>query len=468
MARVVTYGRMPLDAPPGNFRAFRTPEAARLDEGTREGWISRKLSSDGARSLDLPRTLSLQYVDDVGHLRSVPAGSIHEALIDGENNVLSLRGWLADTPDGHLAEQVIVSQALRHNSIDIGDVPPDGVVVTEHGNFWEDDFWLEAEFVDWALAKSTIVATPAFKNAFHEIDDSLLAAFGATDELVIDCPSIITASLPFEIMASMSTRPSWDYFNRAEADIAHPIVVDEPDKDGWIPVYGHLCQWRKMTRDSKGVLRNPPRGYDNYANFMKPKAVLTDNGWAAAGPITLLGGHVSLHEAANKIENVWADVNAKDGKHGVWVCGVMRPHIAQDEIETYRARASQISGYWSGGVLRLISSVTTPGYPVTASEDEDALVASFNPDEPVQRGPFPIETLCSFDEITPDAQARIRQWVEAGSKGSYSLTVDNATTPTVTAPPAEADKDDESTGDGGFAFRQRQRERELALEAELV
>lgn len=467
MTRVVTYGRMPTEAPEGTFRRFRSPNAASLDVGTRESWISRKLSSDGGRVLDLPRTMSMQYVDDTGHLRSVPAGAIHEATIDGENGVVTFAGWLADTPDGHLAERVIVAQALRHNSIDIGDVPPDGLVITEHGNFWEDDFWLEAEFVDWALAKSTIVATPAFKNAFVEAD-ALLAAMGPDDELIIDCPTVLTASaFPFEIMASMSTRPSWNYFNRPEADIPHPIIVDEPDKDGWVPVYGHLAQWRKMTRDSKGVLRHPPRGYDNYANFMKPKAVLTDNGWAAAGPITLLGGHVSLAEAAAKVENVWADVHVVDGKHGPWVCGVMRPHIAADEVETYRARASQISGYWSGGVMRLISSVPAPGYPITASEEEDALVASFNDEQPAERGPFPIDALCSFDEITPDAQARIRQWVEAGSKGSHMLTIDT-TNPTITTGTTSDVTVVVETKDDDFAFRQRQRGRELALQSELV
>jgi hypothetical protein len=405
---------MPDEAPPGNFRRIRFPEAALLDQGTREGWISRKLSSDGGRALDLPRTISMQYIDDQGHLRSVPVGSIHEETFDGETGKLSFQGWLADTDDGHLAERVVFSKALRHNSIDIGDVPPDGVKITEHGNFWDDDFWMEVEFTDWAVAKTTLVATPAFKNAHAEVDAEIEAALGVDGELVVDCPGVFTSGSPVEIMAAMSTRPSWDYFNRPEADIPHPIVVDEPDAAGWIPVYGNLAQWRKLHRDSRGVLRHPPRGYDGYANFAKPKAVLTDNGWVAAGPITLLGGHVSLADAANKVENVWADVRVIDGKHGPWVCGVVRPGIAADDVAVYRARASQISGYWQGDVLRLICSVTAAGYPVTESEEQDALVAAFDP-EPPTRGPFPIDALVSFDEITPEAQARVRAWVESGT-----------------------------------------------------
>src|SRR5690606_4391465 len=114
-------------APPGTFRRIVFPELARLDEGTREGFLSRVLSSDGANVRDLSRTISFQYVDDHGHLRAVPVGALHEVTIDGENGIASAQGWLADTPDGHLAEICILSEALRHNSIDIGDVPPDGI-----------------------------------------------------------------------------------------------------------------------------------------------------------------------------------------------------------------------------------------------------------------------------------------------------------------------------------------------------
>lgn len=463
--RVVTYGRMPDTAPPGNFRRIRFPEAARLDEATTEGWIARKLSSEGARTLDLPRTISFQYEDAPRHSFAVPVGSIHEVTVDGETGVLSMAGWMADTPDGHLAAQAIFSMALRHNSIDIGDVPPDGVKITEHGNFWEDDFWMEVEFVDWAVAKTTLVATPAFKNAHATLDDEMMAALGDDGDLIVSCPSGADAHTSLEIMAAMSTRPSWDYFNRPEPELPHPIVVDEPDAHGWIPIYGHLAQWRKLHRDAAGNLRHPPRGHDGYANYEKRKAILTDNGWASAGPITLLGGHVSLRDAANNVENVWADVHVVDGKHGPYICGVMRPHIAADEIATYRARASQISGYWSGGVMRLIVSCVAAGYPVTESEDQDALVAAFTPeDEQPTRGAFPIEDLLSFDEIQPDARARIRAWVEAGSRGAMSVSFDEVAA--AHGPPEPVTVGEviaELTTADQFAFRQRQRQRELDL-----
>lgn len=473
MTYIAQFGEMPSSPPEGNFRRVRFDQAAMLDTPTEEGWIRRTLASgEGAGVRELPRTLSLQYVDDQGHLRSVPAGSIWQAKFDSDTKKLSLWGWLADTDDGRLAERVIVSKALRHNSVDLADIPPDGVTIEEHGDFFDDDFWLEVKFNTYNVAKTTLVATPAFKNAAVEIDE-ILASFTDETELVIDCPSYVTSNSALEIMASMSTRPSWDYFNRPEADIPHPIVVDEPDANGWIPIYGNLAQWRKQHRDSMGVLRHPPRGYDNYANFMKPKAILTDNGFVAAGPITLLGGHVSFRDAVNNIENIWADVKIVDGKHGPWICGVMRPHIAADEIATYRARAAQISGYWSGGVLRLISAVTTPGYPITEHESEDALVAAFSPEPEQGRGRFPIEELTSFDEISPDAQQRIMAWVQAGSKGSQAtLSIDTTNgfgdTFTVTETTTTEIETDTPDKDDDFAFRQRQRARELALAAETV
>lgn len=469
MAMIKQFGRMPDQTPPGNFRRVRFDEAALLDTPTEEGWIRRTLSSgEGAGTRELPRTISMQYTDDMGHLGAVPVGSIHEVVFDGETGKLSMRGFLADTEDGHLAERVIAAGALRHNSVDLADIPPDGVEITEHGDFWDDDFWIEVKFNTYNVAKTTLVATPAFKNAAIEIDE-LIASFTDDTELVVSCPSYFTSGSAIEVMASLSTRPSWDHFNRPESDIPHPWVVDEPDENGYIPVYGHFAQWRKQHRDSMGVLRHPPRGYDGYANFMKPKAVLTDQGFVAAGPVTLLGGHVSVRDAFNNIENIWADVRVVDGKHGPWACGVLRPHIAADEIATYRARAAQVSGYWSGGVLRLISAVTTPGYPVTENEEQDALVAGFLPDEPAERGPFPIHTLVSFDEISPSAQDEIRAWVEAGSRGTHTLTIDEDADPAAVAETEDTPSDPTDAEPGeDFAFRQRQRERELALESELV
>jgi hypothetical protein len=476
--RVVTFGRQPTSRPPGTFRQIVFPQLALLDQGTTEGWISRKLSSDGANCRELPRTIYVQERQSGGHFDSLASAALHEVTVDGETGVLSGRGWLADNEAGHTAELMVVSKSLHHNSIDITDVPPDGYKITEHGDFWDDDFWMEVEFVNWALGATTLVGKPAFANARAEVPDEIAAALGIDEPLIVDVASQFSSSMAFDLAAGMSTRPAWSHFNRPEADIPHPFIVDEPDANGWVPVYGHLAQWRKQHRDALGNLRHPPRGYDGYTNFAKPRAILTDNGWVAAGPVTLLGGHVSVREAANNIENIWADVRVVDGKHGPWACGVMRPHIAANEIETYRARAAQVSGYWQGGVLRLICAVTAPGYPITESEEQDALVAGFTPEPEQSRGAFPLADLLSFGELSTDAQQRLRSWVEAGTttntgtpvtSGYISITQSNEgnSEPNVTATPTEATDEAAAQAEiDDFEFRQRQREREMALETE--
>ena len=61
MSRVITFGQQPTEAPPGTFRPVHFPLLTPLDEGTKEGFVSRKLSSDGGRARDgMPLTISMQ------------------------------------------------------------------------------------------------------------------------------------------------------------------------------------------------------------------------------------------------------------------------------------------------------------------------------------------------------------------------------------------------------------------------
>lgn len=460
-----TYGQQPTAAPEGTYREIHFPEIMALDTETIEGILARHFQSVGAGVRELPVTI--YYMDrqsEGAHVGSVAAGALHEVTIDPESKKASGKGWVMDNADGRAMALGVLSGAVRRNSADLGDVPAGGMTINEIGQYGAPDFKLLVDFNRFNIIGTTVLGKSGFATSHAEIPADIAAAMDSNEPLICDAPSFPSAHSDVEIMAAMSTRPSWDHFNRLEPDLPCPIVVDEPDKDGWIPIYGNVAQWRKQHRDAAGVLRHPPRGYDNYMNFMKPKAVLTDQGWVPAGPITLLGGHVSLREAANNIENVWADVRVIDGKHGPWMCGVMRPHIAADEIEVYRARASQISGYWSGGVMRLICSVTAAGYPITESEDQDALVAGFNPDSDGFIA-FPLQDMLSVNELSSDARARLQAWLDSGSRGEALPVVEE---PQDRAPEVAADPFDDSDDLATFAFRQRQRERELALEVEAV
>lgn len=440
MARLTVHGMQPTTAPAGTFRQVHFPTLMLLDQGTKEGMISRVFSSEGARTRNLPLTISMQYVDDVGHSRSVPVGALHEVTIDGAAGQMSGKGWLADTPDGHLAEIVILSKALHQNSADLGEVPPGEPQLIEHGDmFTDDDFKLEVRFNDFALTKTTLVAVPAFAPAHASLPEEVMAALGSDEPLVVDCPTTASAHTHMEeIMAGAESLPSWDYFHREEADIPHKIIVGAKDADGWIPVYGHLAIWDQPHRGYDGRTVYAPRPRQNYREWNQP-SVLTDRGQVEAGPIVLYGGHVSLRDAANDPRNAWCDVKVYNGKKGPWVCGVVRPHIAEDDAHTYVARASRISGHWKNGDLCMIVSCNSEGFNIPGrgwepaeegelvaaftAEDEDTIVAGFDTDLADKVPVILPSELLSLDSLTPEAQQRTLEWARQFAS-SNKLTID--------------------------------------------
>lgn len=409
MSRVVTFGRMPDTMPEGNFIEVSFPQLALLDQGTNEGWLSRVLSSDGAGSRDLPRTISFQELDTDGHDMAAAVGSIWEISVDGETGILSGRGFLADDEWGHKAAFASKSKKLRHNSVDLAEVTKTSIAT--EGDPWDDDFKATLTFDEWKFGKTTIVALPAFADAEMVTGDELKASLADEhcDVIVIDCPSIIDSGSALEAAASAENRPSWDYFHVPEPEHLSAITVGERDENGWVPISGHLADWNKKTRNASGAYVHPPRGHDDYRTYCAGK-VLTDKGFARTGPITLLGGHVTLQEALERVENVWADVRVVDGRFGPWISGVVRPHIAEDDAKTYAARASQISGFWPDGqTLRLICSVTTPGFEIVEDHEhyEYAIAASLGAPE---FAPMP-QALKSFRQMNDDDQRTVKEWV---------------------------------------------------------
>ena len=454
MARIITFGQQPTDAPAGTFREIEFPLLAPLDEGTKEGMVSRKLSSEGGRARDgMPLTISMQYIDDFGHSRSVPVGALHEITFDGETKKVSGKGWVADSDDGRLAELMVVSDSLAHNSVDLGEIARDGVKITEHGDWWDDDFWVEIEFVDYAVAKTTLVATPAFAKARADMDE-IMASYEPDGPLVVEAPGVFTGYQPVEIAAGALTLPSWDHFHRPESDIPHKIIVGTKDENGWIPVYGHLAEWNKPHRGYDGKTVYPPRPRHNYREWNQA-GPLTDRGQVETGPIVLYGGHVSLKEAADDPRNAWADVRTTAGRHGPWVCGVVRPHVSEDDAETYVARASRLSGHWKGDDLAMIISCNAEGFNIHGVGSEpgqpDELVAALHPSEPdeivagfetpAERLAIPTE-LFSFTELSAGAQTRVLAWAQGETAtGSDDDSVTDATAEPKFDAEAQAERD---------------------------
>lgn len=490
MARVVTFGRMPGQIPPGNFREVYYPQLALLDQGTGEGYISRFLHSDGGGTRELPRTISLQYMDTFGHDNAAAVGSLWEVTIDGEAGIMSGRGYLADTPDGHLAEVLAVSKALHHNSVDLTDIPPNGLRIVEHGDWWDEDWHADLHFDIWNLGKTTSVATPAFANARYEVVDGgivaalerfaeqagldqstvdeVRASIGLAEPLVIDIPTIAEGHTAFEVAAGLTVKglPKFDYFCRPEPDIPHKIMVDEPDENGWCHVYGHLAQWGVAHTSITGRTVYARRSNDDYARFCQP-GVLTDKGLARCGPISLYDGHRPLKECADDPATAWADVRVVDGRHGPWISGIARPHISHEMAERYVARASRTSGHWEydGGPLRMIVSVNAEGFPIDFKQDALGIAASFSLDDEPASVPVMIPSeLLHFAELTPEAQGKARTWIESMRTFATggNITVVDVSTPSEPTVLSES-ADDSDTFDVDAAARERARA--LALQA---
>ena len=474
--RVVTFGRQP-DKPKHNFAEVVFPELAKLDAGTKEGMVSRILSSEGGNTRSLPRTIYFQKQQADGHSTAVAVGAIHEVTIDGEAGLASGRGWLLDSEDGRDAALHIAGQALFHNSVDLAEVQ---VEITEHGDFWDDDFSVDVLFTEWKIGATILVGKPAFADA-HAITEIELTAAIESGPLTVDCPTVqrvLVAATDEEVLASAAGLPSWDYFHRPEPKDHHKIIVGEPDENGWIPVYGHLSLWNTCHDGIEGRCTITPRPRDNYASFNKP-SVLTDRGQVEAGPIALYGGHIPLHKAADDPANAWCDVRVIAGVHGPWLSGVVRPGVAEDDAKVYVARASRISGHWKGDRLKMIVCCNAEGFDVPGSgfsTNADGeileLIASYPgcaepaPEPTVKsavvstsNGTFTATNVPSYlktmDPLTSEQQTHLLDWVRSTSANSYSIT-------TATITEIEVDEDELSTSFDADIERQR-RVRQLAL-----
>lgn len=410
-----TFGKFP-ERKEGQFKAVHFPEMARLDEGTREGILSRILHSEGGAVRNLPRTIYAQFAQAGGHDDAVAIGALYEATIDEENGVLRDGwGWLADTPEARKFAVLNKADALKHNSIDLSEVKGHIDIVFDDN----DDPTIEMHFDEWKLGATTFVGKPAFADAHGEVsDDEIEAALGDPNEpLVVNVPGVINFQLweePQEVTAALTSNPKWDYFHRPEPDKHHKFWVDDPDENGWRACYGHLALWDMPHDGYDGAPVFVPRPHDQYASFNTP-SVQTDKGMVEAGPICLYGGHISLAKAMDSVENAWCDVKVTAGKHGPWMCGVVRPGITDEQV--YQARASRVSGHWKRGKLKAIMSVNTPGF------DVPGMAFSTNDKGQV------LELVASYlGDNEPEAEAATPKRIYNYSNNSYTTITADGTT----------------------------------------
>ncbi len=196
-----------------------------------------------------------------------------------------------------------------------------------------------------------------------------------------------TPAEALSLVASGGIKAPHEWFSVPEPPGRMPLTIVEDEETGFTQVFGHVAYWgvcHLRWGDKKCV--EPPRSPSNYAYFNLGE-VLTDQGTALVGPLTIGGGHaperMRMREAMAHYDDastVWADVHAVDGEHGIWVCGWVRPGTSPEMVVA--ARASKLSGDWrrtpAGLDMIVAHSVNGPGFPavrVAASYDAQGPVS---------------------------------------------------------------------------------------------
>lgn len=454
MARLITFGRHADTKPEGMLRSVRFPQLAKLDAGTNEGMINRILTSEGADSRSLPRTIYFQFEQAPGHFDSVAVGMIDEVTADGETGVLSGSGWIIDSDEGNKAAAYIATKSLFHNSVDLAEVKASYV---EHGDWWDDDFTVDVIFDQWKFAATTFVGKPAFADAHGTFEEITAAFIDPDDELEVVASwtpelNVVLAETDEEITASAAGLPSWDLFHAPEATEPHPIRVGEPDENGFIPVFGHLALWNTCHEAYNSCVM-PPRPTDNYASFNR-STVLTSRGHVETGPLSLKGGHVSLDKALDDVANAWADVRVTPGVHGPWMSGYVRP--GTDEASVIAARASQVSGHWKGGRLMAVVSVNAPGFSIPGSGFSfttneagyvDELVASFPGCTKPEAKPLPDLPVAArrFAEMSENERQGFVAYLQSLTTSSSNFSTHSEVRITTSSEESEAAAEDATT-----------------------
>lgn len=210
------------------------------------------------------------------------------------------------------------------------------------------------------------------------------------------------------------------FFDRPEADGPTPLTILD---DG--SVFGHLATWDTCHIGFQGRCLTPPRSATGYSYF-HTGVVRTELGDRPVGQLTLgRAGHAELASSAraaaehyDRTGTAFADVVARDGRHGIWLSGVLRPGLTAAQLA--QARAAAPSGDWRTvrGNLELVASlqVNVPGYPVPR-----ARVASGVPVALVAAG------------VVPPAAERSWGLSRAELRAASGLDGDTASGPTVMA-----------------------------------
>lgn len=196
-----------------------------------------------------------------------------------------------------------------------------------------------------------------------------------------------SAAPAMTLVAAGTVKPAW-MFRNPELKEPTPITITPEGH-----IYGHLATWGVCHVGFQDSCVQAPRSATNYAGF-RTGTVHTDEGPIAVGQITMGTGHATISarskEAVAHYDNTGlaaADVACGDDGVGIWVAGMVRPNLTDEQVDNLQAAA--LSGDWRriGASLELVAAlaVNVPGFPIPralaasvagADDEGDALVAA--------------------------------------------------------------------------------------------
>jgi len=281
-----------------------------------------------------------------------------------------------------------------------GDGEPDGVVVYEDAqdNIIERVTRLRIR----ALAGTT---TPAFADAYIELDPVAVSVPGTP-------PPTVT---PEPVVAAFAAAAAIKFPRSA-------FTVDEPDYVTALTVlddgtwFGHVHEDGACHIGYPGRCVTAPPSPSGYEFFNRTGGIVDcDDGVSLRvaafmldinhAPLNATVGQVQTHyDPYANTECVWGFGRVREGKHGPFACGVLRPDLTAGRLTLLKA-CGQVSGDWRDGELYACQAVPRPGLPIERHD----LVASARACDCDGGHEIPIATMM-LTELYEEAIAKPRRF----------------------------------------------------------
>lgn len=371
---------------------------------------------------EYPLPLMFQTSTDVGHFGATLVGW-WDHVAGRDDGGVDAGGWFHDTEAGRNAYAVLEAQGRIGVSADPGAVEWEDVC-TEYD---VDGFCVDGytAFHSYEVIGGTMCPFPGFGQAWLTLEAESAAAApaeeaaeavaaGAGGQLVTvggggggmgaggsgiwsgggggsgwSSPQLAQGGVitrprpaaPAPALQLPAAPPAWA-FTMDEPDDDDPRYVDQGGGRLGIPLtlsdeghlYGHGAVWGTCHIGYQGRCVEPPLSPSNCARFNLGETLAADGTRHTTGALVLgldhAGRQLTAAEARDNYAHTgmaFADAHARNGRHGYWLSGWLRPTVGPELARVIRG--SCLSGDWrdyppDGLDLVAFQAVNVPGFPV--------------------------------------------------------------------------------------------------------